>query len=155
MELPKGQAGIEMTHVTYRGGGPAAIGVMGGEVAAMFGGGSVATLVQSGQLRGLAISGRKRSLTFPDLPSISEFYPAYDITLWQGLFAPAGTPSEVIARLRTETKMVLAQQDLANKLATAGSGDPYITTPEEFSARIRADYERYGSVIKSSGPRVE
>jgi tripartite-type tricarboxylate transporter receptor subunit TctC len=155
MELLKGQAGIEMTHVTYRGGGPAAIGVMGGEVAAMFGGGSVATLVQSGQLRGLAISGRKRSLAFPDLPSISEFYPAYDITLWQGLFAPAGTPSEVIARLRTEIKMVLAQQDLANKLAAAGSGDPYITTPDEFSARIRADYDRYGTVIKSSGLRVE
>ncbi len=155
MELLKSQAGIEMTHVPYRGGGPAAIGVMGGEVAAMFGGGSVATLVQSGKLRGLAMSGRKRSPILPDLPSISEFYPAYDVTLWQGLFAPVGTPPEIVARLRTETKAVLGLSDLADKLAAAGAGEPYSTTPEEFAARIRADYDSYGKVIKASGLHVE
>jgi tripartite-type tricarboxylate transporter receptor subunit TctC len=155
MELLKQQAGIQMTHVPYRGGGPAAIGVIGGDVAAMFGGGSVAPLVQSGQLRALAISGPKRSPAFPDLPSISEFYPTYDVTLWQGLFAPPGTPPDIVARLRTETNAVLALPDVATKLAAAGAGEPYITTPEEFAARIRADYERYGKVIKDSGLRVE
>ena len=131
MEQLKLQAGVKLTHVPYRGGGPAAIGVMAGEVAAMFGGGSVAPLVQSGQLRGLAVSGRKRSPAFPDLPSISEFYPTYDVILWQGLFAPPGTPPDIVARLRTETNAVLGQRDLADKLAAAGSGEPYITTPEE------------------------
>jgi tripartite-type tricarboxylate transporter receptor subunit TctC len=155
MELLKLQAGIELIHVPYKGGGPAAIGVMGGEVAAMFGGGSVAPLVQSGQLRALAISGPKRSAAFPDLPSISEFYPAYDVTLWQGLFAPVGTPADIVARLRTETNAVLADKGVADRLAAAGSGDPYVTTPEEFAGRIRADYERYGKVIKDSGLRVE
>ncbi len=155
MEQLKLQAGVNLIHVPYRGGGPAAIGVMAGEVAAMFGGGSVAPLVQSGQLRGLAVSGRKRSPAFPDLPSISEFYPTYDVILWQGLFAPPGTPQDIVARLRTETNAVLGQRDLADKLAAAGSGEPYITTPEEFAARIRADYDRYGKTIKDSGLRVE
>src|SRR6185437_7576615 len=98
MELLKEQAGIQMTHVPYRGGGPAALGVMGGEVAVMFGGGSATPLVQAGKLRALAISGRKRSPLFPDLPSISEIYPAYDVTIWQGLFVPAATPPAIIAR---------------------------------------------------------
>ena len=155
MELLKQQAGIEMTHVPYRGGGPAAIGVMGGEVTAMFGGGSVATLVKSGKLRALAISGRKRSAEFPDLPSISEFYPNYEVTLWQGLFGPVGLPSPVVARLRAETNKVLAEPGIAQKLAAAGAGEPYVTTPEEMTARLHADYDRYGKVIQASGLRVE
>ena len=155
MELLKQQAGIEMTHVPYRGGGPAAIGVMGGEVTAMFGGGSVATLVKSGKLRALAISGRKRSAEFPDLPPISEFYPNYEVTLWQGLFGPVGLPSPVVARLRAETNKVLAEPGIAQKLAAAGAGEPYVTTPEEMTARLHADYDRYGKVIQASGLRVE
>jgi len=155
MELLKQQAGIEMTHVPYRGGGPAAIGVMGGEVTAMFGGGSVATLVKSGKLRALAISGRKRSAEFPDLPSISEFYPNYEVTLWQGLFGPVGLPLPVVARLRAETNKVLAEPGIAQKLAAAGAGEPYVTTPEEMTARLHADYDRYGKVIQASGLRVE
>jgi len=155
MELLKLEAGIAMTHVPYRGGAPAAVGVMGGEVAAMFGGGSVATLVQSGKLRALAVSGRRRSAEIPDLPSISEFYPAYDVTLWQGLFAPAGTPPPIVARLHAEADTVLAEPALIQKLAAAGSGEPYITTPDEFSARIRLDNARYGKVIADSGIHVE
>jgi tripartite-type tricarboxylate transporter receptor subunit TctC len=155
MELLKQQAGIDLTHVPYKGGGPAALGVMAGDVAAMFGGGSVTALIQSGKLRGLAISGRQRSPELPDLPSISEFYPSYEVTLWQGLFAPVGTPSDVIERLRGDANAVLAQPDLAEKLAAAGAGDPYISTRDEFAARIRADYDKYGKVIKDSGLRVE
>jgi len=155
MELLKQQAGVDMTHVPYRGGGPAAIGVMGGEVAAMFGGGSVTTLVQAGKLRALAISGRKRPKEFPDVPSISEFYPAYDVTLWQGLFAPAATPPQVLARLRSEIEAVLAEPDFAARLAKAGAGEPYPTTPDEMTRRLRADYDSYGKIIKASGLRVE
>ena len=87
MELLKERAGLEMTHVPYRGGGPAAIGVMRGEVAAMFGGGSATPLVQSGKLRALAVSGRKHVPLFPDLPSISEFYPDYNVIIWQVVFS--------------------------------------------------------------------
>jgi tripartite-type tricarboxylate transporter receptor subunit TctC len=155
MELLKQQAGIDLVHVPYRGGGPAALGVMAGDVAAMFGGGSVASLVQSGKLRGLAVTGRRRSSALPELPSISELYPAYEVTLWQGLFAPMGTPPEIVARLRTEANAVLARPDVAQKLAAAGSGDPYVTTPEDFVARIRSDNASYGKVIKAIGVTVE
>lgn len=155
MEILKRTAGINLTHVPYKGGGPAALGVMAGDVAVMFGGGSATALVQSGELRGLAISGRARSPVLPDLPSISEFYPDYEVTLWQGLFAPRGTPADVVARLRTELAAVLKQGDLVAKLAAAGAGDPYLTTPAEFAARIRSDSDKYGKVIREIGLKVE
>jgi tripartite-type tricarboxylate transporter receptor subunit TctC len=155
MEFLKQQAGIELVHVPYRGGGPAAIGVMGGDVAAMFGGGSVAPLVQSGKLRGLAVTGVRRSALLPELPPIAEFYPGYEVTIWQGLFAPAGTPPAILAQLRAETNAVLVQPEVTEKLAAAGSGEPYLTTPAEFTARIRSDYERYGKLIKAIGISVD
>ena len=155
MELLKEAAGIQMTHVPYRGGGPAAIGVMGGEVAVMFGGGSVTSFVQAGKLRALAISGRKRSQLFPDLPSISEFYPDYEVTIWQVVSAPTGTPPEIVARLRTETNAAIAQSDFSAKLANAGAGEPYSTTTQEMAARLRADDTRYGKVLSGSGLQVE
>jgi tripartite-type tricarboxylate transporter receptor subunit TctC len=155
MELLKDVARIQMTHVPYRGGGPAAIGVMGGEVTAMFGGGSVTPLVQAGKLRALAISGRKRSQLFPNLPSISEFYPDYEVTIWQVVSAPTGTPPEIVARLRSEANAAIAQPDYAEKLANAGAGEPYSTTPQEMAARLRADDTRYGKVLSGSGLHVE
>jgi tripartite-type tricarboxylate transporter receptor subunit TctC len=155
MEILKQQAGIEFTHVPYKGGGPAALGVMAGDVAAMFGGGSASALVQSGELRGVAVSGRTRSPLLPDLPAIAEFYPDYEVTLWQGLFAPVGTRPEIVTRLRDELAAVLAQPDLVAKLAAAGAGDPFTTSQTDFAARIRADYERYGKVIKAIGLKVE
>jgi tripartite-type tricarboxylate transporter receptor subunit TctC len=155
MELLKQQAGIEMTHVPYLGGGPAAIGVMAGQVAATVGGGSVASLVQAGKLRALAISGRKPLPLFPDLPSIAQFYPDYDVTLWQGLFAPAKTSPAILARLRAETVAVMGEPAVEEKLRASGAGEPYFTTPEEFAARIRADYDRYGKVIADNKLRVE
>ncbi len=154
MELLKRQAGIDLVHVPYKGGGPAALGVIAGDVAAMFGGGSVGPLVQSGKLRGLATTGQRRSALVPDLPAIAEFYPGYEVSLWQGLFAPTGTPPAIIERLRSEVNAVLAQPEYGAKLAAAGAGEPFITTPEEFAARIRSDHEKYGKVIKDIGVKV-
>jgi tripartite-type tricarboxylate transporter receptor subunit TctC len=155
MELLEDQAGLQLTHVPYRGGAAAAMGVMGGEVAAMFGGASVTPLVQAGKLRALAISGRKRSPLFPDLPSISEIYPAYDVTIWQAVFVPAATPPEVVARLRAAVNAVIAQPEFAEKLTAAGSGEPFATTPNEMAALIRADDARFGRVIRARGLKVE
>lgn len=155
MELLKEQAGIQMTHVPYRGGGPAALGVMGGEVSVMFGGGSATPLVQAGKLRALAISGRKRSPLFPDLPSISEIYPDYDVTIWQGLFVPAATPPAVIARLQAAANAAVRQPEFAEKLKAAGSGEPFATSPDEMAALIQADSERFGKVVRTNGLRVE
>jgi len=149
MELLKQQAGIDLVHVPYRGGGPAA------NVVAMFGGGSVAPLVQAGKLKGLAVSGQRRSRLLPDLPAIAEVYPGYEVTIWQGLFAPVGTPPAIVARLREEANAILAQSDIVEKLAAAGSGDPYVTTLAELAARIRSDHARYGKLIKDIGLAVD
>jgi tripartite-type tricarboxylate transporter receptor subunit TctC len=155
MEMLKRRAGFEATHVPYKGGGPAAIAVMSGEVAAMFGGGSVLPLAKSGKLKPLAVSSKKRSTMLPDLPSISEIYPDYEVTIWQGLFAPAGTPKEIIEKIRTEVNVVLAMPDVAEKLLNTGSGEPNITTPQEFAAMIRRDYENYGKIIRETGVKVD
>src|SRR3982074_1442509 len=136
MEMLKQEAGIKLTHVPYRGGGPAGVAVLAGDVAAMFGGGSVFPMVKSGQLRGLAVSSRNRSAELPDLPSISELYPNYEATIWQGLFAPAGMPQEITDRLRKEVGAILETKDFADKLAKTGSGRPYLTTPPQFEGRL-------------------
>ena len=154
MEMLKQEAGIKLTHVPYRGGGPAGIAVLAGDVAGMFGGGSVFPMIKSGQLRGLAVSSRKRSPELPDLPSISELYPNYEATIWQGLFAPAGTPQAIIDKVRNEVSAILETKDFADKLAKSGSGEPYITTLDEFRARIHRDYERYGRIVKAAGVQV-
>jgi tripartite-type tricarboxylate transporter receptor subunit TctC len=155
MEMLKRQAGFEATHVPYKGGGPAGIAVMSGEVAAMFGGGSVLPLAKSGKLKPLAVSSRKRSSLLPDLPSISEVYPGYEVTIWQGLFAPAGTPQAIIDKLRAEVTAVLAMPDVAEKLLNTGAGEPNSTTPGELAGMIRRDYESYGKVIRETGVKVD
>jgi len=154
MEMLKQEAGIKLTHVPYRGGGPAGVAVLAGDVAGMFGGGSVFPMVTSGQLRGLAVSSRKRSTELRELPSISEFYPNYEATIWQGLFAPAGAPRDIIDKVRKEVGAILESRDFADKLAKTGSGEPYITSLDEFKARIHRDFERYGQIVRAAGVQV-
>jgi tripartite-type tricarboxylate transporter receptor subunit TctC len=154
MEMLKQEAGINLTHVPYRGGGPARNALRAGQVWPKFGGGTRLPMGSSGQVRGLAVSSRKRSKQLPDLPSISEFYPDYEASIWQGLFAPAGTPQPIIDRLRKEATAILQSKDFADRLAKTGSGEPYNTTPEEYAARIKRDFKRYGEIIKAAGIQV-
>jgi tripartite-type tricarboxylate transporter receptor subunit TctC len=155
MELLKQHVGMELIHVPYRGGGPAAIGLVAGEVAAMFGGGSLVPTVQAGKVKGLASTGNVRNPAAPDLPTINEVYPGYEVLIWHGLFVPAGTPQPIIDRLRTEVRAVVAEPQFAERLHKAGAGEPYLTTPEEFAARMKGDYEKYGKLIRSIGMKVE
>jgi tripartite-type tricarboxylate transporter receptor subunit TctC len=154
MELLKRHVGIDLTHVPYRGGGPAAIALVAGEVSAAFGGGSLVPTVHSGKIRGLASTGRVRNPATPELPTIGEVYPGYEALIWHGLFVPAGTPQSIIDRLRKEMAQIIVQPEFAERLAKSGSGEPYVTTPEEFAARIKADYEKYGKLIRSIGVKV-
>jgi tripartite-type tricarboxylate transporter receptor subunit TctC len=155
MEMLKQAGGFKLTHVPYRGGAPSANALIGGEVAAMFGGGSVVPLVKAGKMRALAVTGPRRSPALADLPRIGEIYPGYEVNIWQGLFAPVGTPPAVVDRLRREIGGILVERDLAEKLSAAGSGEPFITTPEGFIARIRADHEHYGDLIKAAGVKAQ
>ncbi len=77
------------------------------------------------------------------------------MTIWLGLFAPAGTPEPVVARLRSEVNKVLAQPDVIERLKNAGGLEPYVSTPEEFAALIRRDYEKYGKLVKDVGAKVD
>lgn len=155
MELLKRRAGIDLTHVPYKGGGPAAIAVMSGDNAAMFGGASVVTHIHSGKLKGLAVTEKKGWATMPELPGVGDFYPGYRVALWHGILAPPGTPQAILDRLRTEINAVLAMPDVKERLISTGSGEPFITTPAEYAALLKSDYETYGSVIRAIGLKVD
>ena len=155
MEMLKARAGIDLVHVPFKGGGPATIAILAGDVPAMFGGNSVSGHIKSGRLRALALASGRRTAGHAALPSIGEFYPGYDITTWLALFAPAGIPEPVLARLRDEVGKLLALPEVQGKLRAAGGLEPFITTPEEFASMIRADYAKYGKVVKDSGAKVD
>jgi len=155
MEMLKAAAGVNLLHVPYKGGGPATMAILGGEVSAMVGGNSVAPHIRAGKLRALALAGRQRTSSYPDIPTMGEFYPGLEVTTWLGYFAPQGVPAPVLAKLRGEINRLLADADLREKLRNVGGLDPYITTPEEFAAMIRADFARYGQVVRSVGATVD
>src|SRR4051812_1974374 len=155
MEMLKQHVGIDLVHVPYRGGGPAALGLVAGEVSAMFGGGSLVPTVHAGKVRGLASTGSVRNPATPELPTIAEVYPGYEALSWHGVFVPAGTPQPIMERLRNELKEVAAEPEVRERLANTGSGEPYVVTPEELTARIKSDYEKYGKLIRSIGVKVE
>ena len=96
-----------------------------------------------------------RNPATPELPTIAEIYPGYEALIWHGLFVPAGTPQPIIDRLRTETARRAGAARVQERLANTGSGEPYVSTPEEFTARIKSDHEKYGKLIRSIGVKVE
>jgi tripartite-type tricarboxylate transporter receptor subunit TctC len=147
--------GINMLHVPYKGGSPAAAATVAGETAAMWSGSSNAPQIKAGRLRPLAVSGGHRSAQYPELPTISEFYPGFENSIWLGLFAPAGVSDEVLAKLRTEIRKVLESPDVKQKMNAAGGLDPYIASPDEFAALIKRDYAKYAKVVKDIGLKVD
>ena len=155
MEMFKARAGIDLLHVPFKGGGPATVAILAGEVQAMFGGNSVSGHIKSGRLRGLAVAGKKRSAAYPGLPRLSEFYPDLEVTPWLALFAPAGTPGPILLKVRSETDRLLADEDLRGKIRNVGGLEPYVTTPEEFATQLRSEYARYGEIVKAVGAKVD
>jgi tripartite-type tricarboxylate transporter receptor subunit TctC len=155
MEMLKQRAGIDLLHVPFKGGGPATTALIAGEVAAAFGGNSVTSHVRAGRLRALAVAGKQRSPVFPDVPRLAEFYPSLEVTPWLGIFAPAGVSNAAIARLREATHAVLADPAMAEKIRRVGGLEPYVSTPDEFAALLRAEYARYGEIVKAVGAKVD
>ena len=155
MEMLKARAGIDLVHVPYRGGAPATTATMAGEVAAMFSGTSSAPQIKAGRLRALAVAGAKRSPTFPDLPTIGEFYPGFENSIWLGLFGPAGMPEEVLTRLRSEVRRALESSDVKASLLGKGSLETLLLSPQDFEALIRRDYDRFGKLIRDIGIKAD
>jgi tripartite-type tricarboxylate transporter receptor subunit TctC len=155
MEMLKRRAGINLLHVPFKGGSPAAAATVAGDTVAVWSGSSNAPQIKAGRLRALAVSGARRSAQYPELPTIAEFYPGFENSIWLGLFAPAGIPEPVLARLRAEIRKVLENPDIKQKMNAAGGLDPYLTTPEEFAALIRRDHEKYAKVVKDIGIKLD
>ncbi len=155
MEMLKSRAGINLVHVPYKGGTPAAMATVAGEVAAVFAGSSSAPQIKAGRLRALAVASMARSAVFPDLPTIGEIYPGFSNSIWLALCAPAGLPDPILMRLRTEVNKLLAQPDIKEKFSNAGALEPFITTPAELAALIRSEYAKYGKVVKDIGATVD
>jgi tripartite-type tricarboxylate transporter receptor subunit TctC len=155
VEMLKQIAQFELGHVPYRGGPQAGIGVVSGDASLTIGGGGVYPMIQSGQLRPLAVASREPIDELPGVPSASEFYPSYELSSWQGLFAPAGTPQPVIDRLRAATKEVITDKAFDSKLRATLSGKSYQSTPEAFAAQIKSESEKYGALIRTLNIKIQ
>ena len=155
MEMLKQRAGINLLHVPFKGGAPAATATVAGDTVAMWSGSSNAPQIKAGRLRPLAVSGAQRSPQYPDLPTIGEFYPGFENSIWLGLFGPAGIPENALARIRAEVRRVLESDDVKQKMNAAGGLDPFVTTPQEFSALIRRDFEKYAKIVKDLGLKLD
>ena len=148
-------AGIELSHVPYKGSGPAMQDLLGGQVKVSFAGiPNVMPHVRAGKLRALAVSTPKRSLDLPDVPTVAEAgVPGYDATLWLALLAPAGTPNEIVQKLYAETAKVLREPEVQKAVAATGV-DVSIIGPPELPAFLRAEVDKWGKVVRDTGATV-
>ena len=155
-ELFQKRAGVEMTHIPYKGGGPAAAAVLGGEAHVIFA--SVASSlpqVKAGRLRALATTGLKRSKVVPDLPTMAEQgFPGFDVTTWYALMVPGPTPPTLVTRLRDEAIKALQRTDVQQVMAGQGL-EAETSTPRELAARIAEESRTWAEVIRAAGIRGE
>lgn len=151
----KSSAGIDMVHVPYKGGAPAAVDLMAGQVDVMFDV-MVAQFphIKAGKTRPLAVTTRTRSSLLPEVPTVAESgLPGFDVAGWFGVLAPAATPSDAVARLHTEIVAVLKSTDVRERLTALGA-DPVGSTPAEFAAYYRSEVERWGKTIRAAGIKL-
>jgi len=149
------EAGIKLLHVPYKGNGPAISDLLGGHIPMMFLPIPVALgNVKAGTLRALAITSVKRSSLLPEVPTVAESVPGFEVALRYGLAAPTGTPPAVIARLNKELNAALAAEDVKTRLATEGA-EALSGTPEIYAADIAAEEKKYGGLVKKLGLKVE
>jgi tripartite-type tricarboxylate transporter receptor subunit TctC len=155
-EMLKMMAGVKMTHVPYKGGGPALNDLVGGQIQLMLENiPSTLPHAKSGRLRALAVSGLKRSPLVPDLPTLDEAgLKGYEIVGWNGFFVPAGAPRAIVMLLYRETAKALAQPDMKERLATMGA-EPVGNSPEEFRVFVKAEIAKWAKVVKAAGLKVE
>ena len=154
-ELLKQSGKMDLLIVQYKGSGSSLNDLIGGQVAMSFGTlPSLVPFVKSGRVRALAVSGLTRSPSAPEVPTVAETLPGFDVLTWYGLFAPAGTPRDVIARLHAETVQALAAPDVKQRLAAQGF-DADGNTPEQFTQVIRRDLARWQKVIAEAKIRAE
>jgi tripartite-type tricarboxylate transporter receptor subunit TctC len=154
-ELFKMMAGVNLVHVPYRGNGPALVALLGGQAEVLFPSfPSSIEYIRTGKLRGLAVTSAMRSDVMPELPTVGEFVPGYEISSWYGLGAPKGTPTEVIDKLNKEINEILADPKAKARLADLG-GTALVGSPADFGKYIADETEKWGKVIRSANIKAE
>lgn len=155
-ELFKTMTGVQMQHIPYKGSGPMIPDLLAGTISMSFE--NITTAyppAKSGKLRALAVTSSRRSFMAPEVPTMSEAgLPGYDISSWQALFAPAGTPKDIVARLYAEAAKALTAPDVAKRIQDLGL-DAGGMPPEELAALIRSDIPRLGKIVRDSGAKVD
>jgi tripartite-type tricarboxylate transporter receptor subunit TctC len=155
-ELFKGVAKLDMQHIPYKGSAPAITDLLGGHVPMMFDSQiAITPHIKAGRLKAIAVSAAKRSEVFPDVPTFAESgYPEVESYAWYGMFAPAGLPKNLLAKINAETLKAMKQPEFQRTLANTGSefvGD----TPENFKRFVRAEAQKWAKVVKASGATVD
>jgi tripartite-type tricarboxylate transporter receptor subunit TctC len=155
-ELFKSMAGVDMQHIPYKGSPPALQDVVAGQVAMTFDNITTAwPLAKAGKLRALAVTTAKRSSIAPDVPTLSESgLTGYEVGSWQGVFAPAGTPPTIVARLNTEIVKIINTPEVKEKLIALGA-EPVGNSSEEFGAIVKTEVVKWAEVVKKSGAKVD
>ena len=155
-ELFKAMSGTDIVHVPYKASGDARTAVLSGQVQMMFDAiTTMGPLVKAGQVRALATTGIKRSAQMSDVPTVAEAgVPGYEATIWLGIMAPKGTPADVVKLLNAEIAKVVDRPDVKAAWANQGAV-PMLMTPVEFDAYLRKDIEKWASVVKVSGAKVQ
>ncbi|HMN79101.1 MAG TPA: tripartite tricarboxylate transporter substrate binding protein [Burkholderiaceae bacterium] len=149
------RAGLYLVHIPYRGAAASATDVVGGQVPLTFGSfPGVMPFVKTGQLRVLGVATEKRTRLAPDMPTLNETVPGLHANSWYGLFAPAGTPKEVIRKLAAEGAKVLAAPDLQERLAGQGA-EAAPSTPEQLAELLKQDLVRWAGIVKASGATID
>ena len=150
-EFLKMLSGINIVHVPYKGAGPALVALMSGEIDMLISGlSSGLPYVKQKQVRLLAVSSAKRVSILPDVPSMAETLPGYDVTSWYAVLAPAGTPRAIVDKLNQMSNATVSTPDVKSKLATLGV-EVETLSPEQLSAKMLAEYDRWGKVVQSAG----
>jgi len=154
-ELFQTLTGTKMTHVPYKGRQFAIPDLVGGQIQLMFDNmPSALPMAREGKIRALAQTTAKRSAAAPDVPTVAETVPGFEATTWFAMFAPAGTPREVVAKINAEMKRVFALPEVADKLKTLGL-EPWISSPEELAQFQAAEITKWAKVVKDSGAKAE